>query len=394
MSIQKPMNYNKITTIFFIAGIIVMSSLYTAIPLTAEFAKDFRIPPSIATLNGVAFSITYSVSCLFYGTISEKFSRIRTILFGVSGLIIICLIIGFIHSFMLLVILRAIQGVFAAAFSPISITYVTETYSPVKRMTAISFISTSFMLSGIIGQNLSEIIVSFSNWHVVYFTLTILYILLAFVIYKNIPESPIKNPQIKLLRFFNNFSDFRTNKAVLLCYGVSLTLLTMFISMYTVFNNYITSDIIGGNDTTAINAKLFGIIGMLLSLIAGRISDRTGVKNIILGALIVSTVSLILMSITTNIILLIIWSVTFVGGIAFAIPSTISKVGLTVNGNQGFFLSVNTFILFLGTAIAPILSIVLNNINSFTVQFNVIAVIGIIAIVIVLFLPRRKNEIR
>ncbi|MGA4514400.1 MFS transporter [Staphylococcus caledonicus] len=391
---QKPMNYNKITTIFFIAGIIVMSSLYTAIPLTAEFAKDFKIPPSVATLNGVAFSITYSVSCLFYGTISEKFGRIRTILFGISGLIIICLVIGFIHSFTLLVILRAIQGVFAAAFSPISITYVTETYSPVKRMTAISFISTSFMLSGIIGQNLSEIIVSFSNWHVVYFTLTILYILLAFVIYKNIPESPIKNPQIKLLRFFNNFSDFRTNKAVLLCYGVSLTLLTMFISMYTVFNNYVTSDVIGGNETTAINAKLFGIIGMLLSLIAGRISDRIGVKNIILGALIVSTVSLILMSITTNIILLIVWSVTFVGGIAFAIPSTISKVGLTVNGNQGFFLSVNTFILFLGTAIAPILSIELNRIKSFTVQFNVIAVIGIIAIVIALFLPRRKNEIR
>ena len=46
----------------------------------------------------------------------------------------------------------------------------TETYSPVKRMTAISFISTSFMLSGIIGQNLSEIIVGFSNWHMVYFT--------------------------------------------------------------------------------------------------------------------------------------------------------------------------------------------------------------------------------
>ena len=57
--------------------------------------------------------------------------------------------------------LRAIQGIFAAAFSPVSITYVTETYSPVKRMTAISFISTSFMLSGIIGQNLSEIIVGF-----------------------------------------------------------------------------------------------------------------------------------------------------------------------------------------------------------------------------------------
>ena len=88
----------------------------------------------------------------------------------------ICMVIGFVHSFAILVVLRAIQGIFAAAFSPVSITYVTETYSPVKRMTAISFISTSFMLSGIIGQNLSEIIVGFSNWHMVYFTLTVLYL--------------------------------------------------------------------------------------------------------------------------------------------------------------------------------------------------------------------------
>lgn len=127
-----------------------MSSLYTAIPLTAEFAKDFKIPQSIATLNGVAFSVTYSVSCLFYGTISEKYGRIRTILFRICGLVMICMVMGFVHSFAILVVLRAIQGIFAAAFSPVSITYVTETYSPVKRMTAISFISTSFMLSGLL----------------------------------------------------------------------------------------------------------------------------------------------------------------------------------------------------------------------------------------------------
>ena len=74
----------------------------------------------------------------------------------------------------------------------------------------------------------------------------------------------------------------------------------MFISMYTVFNHYVTSDTIGGDETTAINAKLFGIIGMLLSLIAGRISDLIGVKNLILSALVVSTVALILMSVTTK----------------------------------------------------------------------------------------------
>lgn len=178
------LKYNQITTIFFITGIAVMCSLYTALPLTVAFAKDFDIPKSIATLNGVVFSITYSVSCLFYGTISEKFGRIRTILCGLVGLVIICCLIGFVRSFILLIILRALQGICAAAFSPVSITYVTENYSPVKRVTAISFISTSFMLSGVIGQNLSEIIVRYTHWHSVYFTLTILYLILAVAIYK------------------------------------------------------------------------------------------------------------------------------------------------------------------------------------------------------------------
>ena len=112
---ETSMNYNRMTTIFFISGIIVMASLYTALPLTV-FAKDFGISNAVASLNGVIFSITYSLSCLFYGTISEKFGRIRTILFGLIGLVIICLLIGFIHSFTLLIILRAIQGICAAAF--------------------------------------------------------------------------------------------------------------------------------------------------------------------------------------------------------------------------------------------------------------------------------------
>ena len=52
------------------------------------------------------------------------------------------------------------------------------------------------------------------------------------------------------------------------------------------------------------------------------------------------------MGFTTNVILLVIWSVLFVGGIAFAIPSTISKVGMVVNRNQGFFYLLIPFILF------------------------------------------------
>ena len=380
-------NYNLITTIMFISGIIVMGSLYTALPLTAAFAEDFHVPQSVATLNGVVFSLTYSISCLFYGTISEKFGRIKTILMGISALVIICLIIGFVHSFMLLLIMRALQGVFAAAFSPVAITYTTETYPPVKRITAISFISTSFMLSGVLGQNMSEIVVSYLNWHWVYFILTILYLTLTFIIYKHVPESPNKKPDLKLLNFFNNFKDFGQNLKVLYCLFISLTLLIMFISMYSILNSYITSNKVGGDMSVASVVKLFGVIGMFLSLLAGRLSGRLGTKRVLTLALSTCVVSLILMGTFTNIVLITIFSVTFVAGIAFAIPTVISKVGVVVNSNQGFFLSVNTVILFLGTAIAPILMIYVKQIPNFFLEFVTIAIIGVLAVIVSIFMP-------
>ena len=51
-------------------------------------------------------------------------------------------------------------------------------------------------------------------------------------------------------------------------------------------------------------------------------------------------------AVLTNLAMLVL-SVIIVSGVAFAIPTTISEVGILVNENRGFFLSVNTFILFL-----------------------------------------------
>ncbi len=376
----------------FLSGIIVMGSLYTALPLTAAFAEDFHVPESIATLNGVIFSLTYSLSCLFYGTISEKFGRIKTILVGMSALVVICLVIGFVHSFIILLIMRALQGVFAASFSPAAMTYTTETYPPVKRVTAISFISTSFMLSGVLGQNMSEMIVSHFNWQWIYFILTLLYLILAFVILKNVPESSHKNPDIKLLKFFNNFKDFKENLKVFYCLFISLTLLIMFISMYSILNSYITSSQVAGDMSAASIVKLFGVIGMLLSLLAGRLSSRLGMKRVLSIALATSVVSLILIGTFTNIVVITIFSVTFVAGIAFSIPTVISKIGVVVNSNQGFFLSVNTVILFLGTAIAPILMIYVEQLTNFFIQFAVIALIGLMSLIVSFFMPSDQRS--
>ena len=83
---------------------------------------------------------------------------------------------------------------------------------------------------------------------------------------------------------------------------------------------------------------------------------------------------------------------TFVAGIAFSIPTVISKIGVVVNSNQGFFLSVNTVILFLGTAIAPILMIYVEQLTNFFIQFAVIALIGLMSLIVSFFMPSDQRS--
>lgn len=386
--LEQSVKYNRITTIFFITGIVVMCSLYAAIPMVPLIADEFHIPKATATLNGVVFSIAYSVSCLFYGVISDKFGRVKLITFGLIGLIVISGCIGFVSSFKVLLILRFIQGIFAAAFSPVSLAYTTEVYPPVKRVTAISFISTSFMLSGIIGQNLSESISHAFGWRVTYLVLSVLYIILVIVVMRFVPESPYRNPDVKLTRFLSHFKDIFKNKSLIGCFFVSLTSLTMFISMYEILNNYITSEHVHGDITTTFFVKLLGIFGMLLSLLSGRISDKFSVKTVLQVALIAEVIALLCMAITSNIVIITFFSIMFVGGTAFAIPSIISKVGMLAAENRGFFLSVNTFILFLGTAIAPILSIYLQKLDHYFAMFSILATIGLAALIVSIFIPK------
>ena len=58
----------------------------------------------------------------------------------------------------------------------------------------------------------------------------------------------------------------------------------MFISMYDILNEYVTSHQVGGDMSVSSMMKLFGVIGMILSLLAGRVS-RIGMKRLLTIAL-------------------------------------------------------------------------------------------------------------
>ncbi|HBS47328.1 MAG TPA: MFS transporter, partial [Paenibacillus sp.] len=153
------------TIILCWTGLVVMSSLYVTIPLITLFAQLFEISTMNAAAAGSTFSIGFAIGCLIYGALSDKYGRKTVIFAGLLFLALISLILGTVHSFAWILALRGLQGAAAATFSPVALAYAVEMYPAEKRVTTIGFISTGFLIAGIVGQVVSSMLSEHYGWN-------------------------------------------------------------------------------------------------------------------------------------------------------------------------------------------------------------------------------------
>ncbi|WP_055070216.1 MFS transporter [Clostridium massiliamazoniense] len=376
----KDKNYNLVMLLLLWGGIVVMSSLYMTIPLIHTFSTYFSTNTSNATLTSSIFSIFFAIGCLFYGALSNKYGRKKIILLGLIFLSIFSLLAGFSNNLTLLIIFRALQGLAAATFSPVALAYIMDFFPNDRKVLAISFISTGFLMAGILGQDVSMILSNYFNWKYIFFLFSFIYILTFIILYIFIPAVPIANPNMSIANNFKDLKNVIKIKNLRFAYIISFVILLSFVYMYTSLNDLLVTFNLDNNDVVYIN--FIGIIGMFFSPLSNKLIKRFNNIPVLRFSILLSVVSFALLGFTNNIALLTILSILFVLGIALAVPSLISIIGLLGGNHRANALSLHTFILFLGTSLAPILSTYTINDFGFLISFIVGAIIlflGVIA---------------
>lgn len=162
-------NYALMTTILSWTGMVVMSSLYLTIPLISVFSDYFHISLTKAGFTSSVFSLGFALGCFFYGAISEKYGRKNIIVFGLFSLSVITLLLGLVNDFSFILLLRGLQGLAAATFSPVALAYTLEVFPNDRKVGAVGFISTGFLVAGIVGQVFSGYVSDHSHWHVIFY---------------------------------------------------------------------------------------------------------------------------------------------------------------------------------------------------------------------------------
>ncbi|WDM21366.1 MFS transporter [Paenibacillus polymyxa] len=385
--------YTWMTVILCWSAVVVMSSLYVTIPLLPFFAKVFGKTLAEAALPGSIFSLGFAAGCLVYGGLSDRFGRKQVIVTGLLALTIISLSISLTSQYSVLVILRLLQGLAAATFSPVALAYAVDMFPAEKRVTAIGFISTGFLVAGIAGQVFSIVISEQMGWNMVFRMLGVLYAITSLIVLFFLPKTPSPQRGVRIWSAFSQLGTVLRSYPLWLAYTVAFVLLMSFVSMYTVLGSYLSGPEFGLNSRQMLYVRSAGIIGMLLSPFAGKLGQKFGVHIILRTALILAILSLALMGMTHSLIAIVVLSVCFVSGIALSVPSLIAIVGQLGGAARAIAVSLYTFVLFAGTSLAPTLSIrLMGNGSNQTTTFMMLATVLSVGFIASLLIRQKQND--
>lgn len=385
--------YTIMTMILCWSGLVVMSSLYVSVPLISIFAEQFGITPTRASMAGSVFSVGFAVGCLIYGALSDIYGRKKVILLGLVMLSLLSILLGVIHSYAWLIVLRGLQGAAAATFSPVALAYAVEMYPANRRVTAIGFISTGFLVAGIVGQLLSSMISQYYGWNAVFVILAAAYMLTSLIVWLVLPSDPKKSgDRTSIWSSFLRMGTVVRQPKLRLSYVIAFVLLMSFVGMYSVLGNYLVGPAFALSPHQILYVRAIGILGMLISPFAGKFAQCWGVISVLRGGLLMATIGLASLGWCTNLVLLIVMSLVFVAGIALAVPSLVALVGELGGANRGIAVSMYTFILFAGTSVAPLLSIQFMRSGSYVTTFLLFATVLGIGLCASVFIRRRTAE--
>ncbi|RKQ33200.1 MFS transporter [Oceanobacillus halophilus] len=367
-------NYSLITFLLFCCALFVVSSVYVATPLMETFSTAFQVTPNMAAWTSSIFSICYGIGFLLFGPLSDMYGRKEMIVFGLIILSVITVLIGFTNHFYILLILRGLQGFFAATFAPSALSYVFEVFPKNKVATTIGFISFGFVTSGIFGQVAGDAINQTFDWNVVFLFFGCLYGMSMLAVWWILPKKKLQE-KTNVREYLLKVKFIVTNKNLMLCYLITVMLLLTFIGMYTVLGGFLGNAPFHLSEKQILGIRAMGIIGMVFSPITGIWIRRYGVLRILKIGLSVSVIGLIVLGFTTNLALLITMSIIYVAGISITFPSIMMLVGNLGGKYRAIASSFYTFILFIGATLGPIISLNIMKWGNFMLTMEVLALL-------------------
>ena len=268
-------------TLFFVVSII-FSTIYTpqAILPTLKEVFDINVMQTNSLLSGMIF--TLMIATPFYILASNNWQRKKIMAFSTFLLFVAVSISAIATNFYILLFSRILQGIFIPGITAIMLSYVQDIYPKRHRGLGMGIYMAATSFGAVIGRLLAGWITSLYSWRIAFATFSILLLIALIVMIYALPstQKSIIKKVINKKMIFNYLFDFKILSILIIPSVVFFS----FMAITTFATYYLSKPPFNLSSAQLGNLFLVLFVGVFVSPVVGKYSDKTGrVKILFFG---------------------------------------------------------------------------------------------------------------
>lgn len=348
------------SVVLTITGVTVVSLQYVLIPLVPLLSSTFKVNAIQTAWASSAFSLAFAIGNVFFGTLSDRVPKKSLIISGLMLLTLCTIAVDWASSFTAFVSLRAVQGFLAASFPPVALAYISDVVPAAHRPTVISYVSSGFLLAGVIGQIFAAEVAPKWGLGTVFTLLSTIYVLLIVISMWLPKERTISVQSVNPPAVSDDFRTLVTIPALLISYAAAISILMSFVAMYTGLNKYATERLHLSADAI-LWIRTASMLGIVCTFFCGSWIRRFGAPRVLAAGFFTAAAGLASEALLSDAPMPVFIAATtvFVAGISIAVPSIVSQIGILGASARGMAIALYGFFVFVGASLGPIIATVI-----------------------------------
>lgn len=331
------------------ASMFIFAAFYSFQPLLPVLTDEFGISVSSASMTMSLATISLIIGLIVLGFLADRNGRVLFIKLSILFSIIPMIFIPMTDSYIIILILRFIQGFTLAGVPAAALAYISEEIDPKFSHMATALYISSNPLGGMIGRVVTGYF-SEVHWQYAFYIFTIFGLIVFLFVLFALPKSKNFMPSERTFKAdIKGFGYHMTNPTLLLMFGLGIVLQITFTGVWTYLPFHLTSEQFGLSlDAISLTyfAYGFGVIG---APIAGWLSNRFTLDRVRTVAILVLIFG-VACTITSSLTVVLIGMCILCFGFFTAHALTASSVGKTAQHLKGSASSLYLVSYYIGVA--------------------------------------------
>jgi drug resistance transporter, bcr/cflA subfamily len=289
-------NYNTDILFILILGLLSMLTplaIDMYLPSFGDIAQDLSVPKERIQTTLALFTLGFAFGQLLWGPLSDSFGRKLMILIGVLVAAFIALMLTQVDNIIHFYFLRFLQGFFGSAPAVVAGALLRDLFNKEAFSKMMSMVMMVTMIAPLVAPILGGYLADQFHWHSIFYLLSGLGFLSAFLVGFRIPESLPKERRIPLdlMGVLRNYRAVGTNKRVL---GYIFTNAFSYSGMFC----FLTSGSLVYTGVYGVAPKNFGYffilnigVMMVATFLSGRLVGKLGTERILRIGLLIQLIA-------------------------------------------------------------------------------------------------------